>query len=196
MHYGSQSVEGFLAGVASEEVTPAGGTVAAVVGAAGASLCEMVCIHTMEADRDADVASELEGARDDLRRQRGHLLELADADADAVEALLRAFRDGADDADTARAAGVPLAIAEGCLTVLEHATVVTADGNPTAVPDAVTGAFLAHAALRAAAFTVRSNLEHVEDPSFAEEVRRRVADAERSAERALEEVLEHGERAI
>ncbi|WP_144900770.1 cyclodeaminase/cyclohydrolase family protein [Halobellus captivus] len=45
----------FLDDVASERVTPAGGTVVAVSAAMGAALCEMACIHTVAArGSDAD----------------------------------------------------------------------------------------------------------------------------------------------
>lgn len=185
MNYATQPVDQLLAAVASENVTPAGGTVAAVVGAAGASLCEMVCIHT-----GGDGASELDTVREDLRRQRRGLLELADADAEAVASLLAVIREGDSDTEAKRATGVPLAVAEGCLTVLEAAPSVVERGNPNAVPDAVTGVLLAHAALRAAVFTVRSNLDHIEDDAFVEGTERRASEVERAAERAAERVTE------
>lgn len=193
MNYGEQSIDGFLSGVASAQVTPAGGTAAAVVGATGASLCEMVCIHTIDRGADPDAAAELAPVRDDLRWYRRRLLTLSDADADAVAALLAALPSDDADSETKRATGVPLAVAEACAAVLDHATVVTAAGNRTAVPDAVTGAFLAHAAVRATAFTVRSNVDRIDDPAFVDEMRRRVAAVERAAERACDEAVATGE---
>lgn len=193
MNYGEQSIDEFLSGVASEEVTPAGGTAAAVAGATGAALCEMVCIHAIESPDDGDVSAELAPIRDDLQWYRTRLLALADADADAVAALLAALPSGDADPETKRATGVPLAVAEAGAAVLDHATVVTEAGNRTAAPDAVTGAILAHAAVRAAAFTVRSNVERIDDPSFVDEVRRRTAAVERAAERACTEVVTIGE---
>jgi formiminotetrahydrofolate cyclodeaminase len=71
----TRAIDRFLDGIASENVTPAGGTATAVVGAIGVSLCEMVCIH---ADADGDATADLTDVRDDLRRQRGHLLDLAE----------------------------------------------------------------------------------------------------------------------
>lgn len=192
MNYREQSVDGFLSAVASTAVTPAGGTVAAIAGAAGASLCEMVCIHTVEREASTEGAAGLDPVGDDLRRVRERLLTLADADAAAVETSLAAGSD--DRTETRRATGVPLAVAEACLVVLDHATVVTEHGNRNAVPDAVAGAFLAHAALRASAFTVRNNLDRTDDASFAEEVRGRIAEVERAAESAASEALATAER--
>jgi formiminotetrahydrofolate cyclodeaminase len=188
MKYASQSIGEFLRNVASTNVTPAGGTAAAVVGATGASLCEMVCIHTIENEPTDGETRELVDVRDDLATQRVHLLELADADSAAVEAVL------SDDdlTERKRAVGVPLTIATACRDVLDQATVVTERGRRTAVPDGVTGGFLAHAALRATVYTVRSNLPRIPDPSFVERVEQRADDIERSGERAYEQVVEHG----
>lgn len=176
MHYGSQSIDGFLSAVASSNVTPAGGTAAAVVGATGAALCEMVCIHTDAALNDAG---------DDLRRQRRRLLTLADADADAVADLLET----GSETETKRAVGVPLAIAEGCLVVVDHAPTVVERGNPHAVPDAVTGVYLARGALQGCLHTVRTNLTTVDDPAFVEEMTDRAAGVEASADHAFEAML-------
>lgn len=190
MNYATQSVDQFLSDVASADVTPAGGTVAAVVGASGAALCEMVCIHTGERDGTGDTTG-LTAVRDDLRHLRERLLVLADSDADAVDELLTTHHEGHVGTEAKQAAGVPLAIAEACLSVLEHATTVTERGTPNAVPDAVTGAALAHGALRACLFTVRCNTDRIDDPSFVAEMDRRTADVERAAEDAYERVGEN-----
>jgi len=91
MDYRTPTVDGFLARIASENVTPAGGTASAVVGAIGTSLCEMVCIHTVEHDKYASVASDMADIRDELRRKREHLFNLAERDATVVDELLSFF---------------------------------------------------------------------------------------------------------
>ncbi|WP_338742414.1 cyclodeaminase/cyclohydrolase family protein [Haloplanus salilacus] len=196
MTYADDSIDDFLSAVASESVTPAGGTTAAVVGATGAALCEMVCLHTLDAHgngepRDGTTEADLPSIRDDLRWYRGRLLALADSDADAVATLLAAQPTDCAGAtpEAKRATGVPLAIAEACSAVLDHAATVTEVGTPVAVPDAVTGAFLARAAVRATAFTVRHNADRSADPAFADGMVRRAAAVERDAERACERVV-------
>jgi formiminotetrahydrofolate cyclodeaminase len=190
MRYGDQSIRGFLDDVASQRVTPAGGTGAAIGAAIGTALCEMVCLHTVGRDEYADVDRELVERREALRGHRDTLLELADRDADVVDEL---FGGAPDEAGRTvamkRATGVPLAIAEACLSVLEHATVVTEKGNRNAVPDAVTGSFLVHSALEAAVFTVRSNLRHLSEPAFTGETETRAAAVERAAETEFERIL-------
>lgn len=189
MTYDEQTIGEFLDGVASREVTPAGGTSAALVGAIGTALCEMVCLHTIGRDEYADVAAEMADVRDDLRTRRELLLDLADRDAEVVEDLL-GTADGSDPtAARKRATGVPLAIAEACLPVLEHAAVLTETGNSNAAPDAGTGSFLVRSALEASLFTVRYNLVGISDPSFVEEMETRATDLERSAEAEFERAV-------
>lgn len=190
MSYGDQPISDFLDNVASQRVTPAGGTAAALVGAIGTALCEMVCLHTTGKDGYADVEEEMAEVQEDLRTQRGILLELADKDADVVDEMLAASRDDPDQTvATKKATGVPLTIAEACLRVLEHAIVVTEKGNRNAVPDGGTGSFLVYSTLQASIFTVRSNLDNHSDAAFIEEMDTRAADIERSAEILFEQIV-------
>lgn len=190
VHSNRQAIDRLLDEIASENVAPAGGTATAVVGAVGASLCEMVCIHTAEADG----AAELTDVREDLREQRGHLLDLAEADASVVDDLFGGTDSQPDESGVKRSIGVPLTIAESCLTVLELAVDVTATGNRTAVADAATGVTVTHAAFRAALFTVRNNIDQSADPGFVAEIKRRVAEIEDRADEAYDRAMRHARR--
>lgn len=191
MNSGTPTIDEFLARIASEHVSPAGGTAAAVVGAIGTSLCEMVCIHTVENDEYADVAADMADLRDELRRQREHLLDLALADATVVEELFSRTADEMEQSDVKRSIGIPLTIAVACGTVLELAVEVTAKGNRNALADAGTGVFVVHAALQAAIFTVRTNTESLSDQSFVDDVTQRAAEIEVQADNAREQVMHH-----
>jgi formiminotetrahydrofolate cyclodeaminase len=185
MDYEAQPLGELLSGIASTAVTPAGGTAGAVVGAIGTALCEMVCIHlgTADAAPDADLAA----CREELEDRRARMLLLAEADAEAVDEL---FASGGEDPSTVkRSVGVPLSLAETCLEALETATTVTGAADRPVVADAATGSSVLDAALRSALFTARNNLEYVDDPSFVEDVERRAADFEASADHALVDVL-------
>lgn len=191
MDYRATTIDEFLARIASENVTPAGGTAAAVVGAIGASLCEMVCIHTVEKDEYANVAADVADARDELWRQRDHLLELAEADAEVVDELFSTVDGNLNQSDIKRSIGIPLTVAVACQNVLDLAITVTRKGNRNALADAGTGVVLVHAALRASAFTVRSNVDPVSDQSFIDEVERRITEIESRADDAHEQVVHH-----
>lgn len=192
MEYEDRPLAELLSDVASAAVTPAGGTAGAVVGAIGTACCEMVCIHLRRADVSTE--ADLAAVREDLEDRRAHMLVLASADAEVVEALFGAGGDGADRATVKRAIDVPLALAEACRGTIESAAVVTAAADRPVVADAVTGAYFAHAALRAAVFTARRNLDAVEDAAVRERSERRAAAIERAGERAHERALSNVDR--
>ncbi|KAA9395894.1 formimidoyltetrahydrofolate cyclodeaminase [Haloarcula sp. CBA1130] len=197
MTFADQSIDEFLAAVASGQVTPSGGAVAAIGGAMGAALCEMVCIHTVGPNGSEPAADELREVGDALADCREQLLTLADEDAAAVDAVGAAFEHGDDDriqAASKRSTEVPLETAEVCLGVVKHACTVTAKGTPVAVPDAVVGALIAAAALQASAATVRANLDMINHDSFAAAMKQRVDEAEAAGEAALEEAVVNAEQ--
>lgn len=183
---GCQTVAEFLEGLAGE-TTPAGGSAAAVAGATGAALCEMVCTGSL-ADGDGPTTDRaLTGAREELRDRRAELLALADDDAAAVEALF--LGDDPTEADRERALAVPVSVAEACQAVLEAATVAADRAGGELAVDAATGAVLARAGLRAAGVTARANLDRVADADVADGAEERLAAAEADGEEALQAVL-------
>jgi len=184
----TEAIDGFLEDIASERVTPAGGTATAVVGAVGAALCEMVCLH---ADGDgAEGAAALAEAREDLRSQRSHLLTLAEADADLLDELFPGSDGPPEQSLRKRSIGIPLTTAKSCLTVVELAAVVTANARGEAVADGAMGAMHAHAALGASVFTVRYNLAEISDPKFADSVAARANELESAGGDAVQRVLD------
>ncbi|MBX0324462.1 cyclodeaminase/cyclohydrolase family protein [Halomicroarcula sp. F13] len=191
MTLADRTIGEFLENVASNEVTPSGGAVAGISGAMGAALCEMVCIHTLGTEEHADVADEMTDCRDTLAASRRRLLELADDDVRAVDRVQTAFESGDSDRiqkAAKRSTMVPIETAEICLDVVDAAVTVTAKGTQVAVPDAVVGALLAHAALEGSVSTVHANLATIEDPEFVTEMERRAAEMEVAAEEALSQV--------
>mgnify|MGYP000687031477 CR=1 FL=1 len=187
--HADQPIAGFLDDLAAGSVTPGGGGGAALGGATGAALGEMVCANTLGGDVDDEVASALESTRDDLADARGRLLDLIDEDAEAVETMMDAYRDGEEAAiqDSLQGATVaPLAIAEASRDVLEGVAVATELGNPNAVPDGFIGAHLARGAMAAAVYTVRINLPHVEDEAFVSATAAQAEEIERAGDEAFE----------
>jgi formiminotetrahydrofolate cyclodeaminase len=196
MTFADQPIGEFLDDVASGQVTPSGGAVAALGGAMGAALCEMVCIHTVGTDGSGSESGELAALADGLADNRERLLDLADEDAAAVDAVGVAFESGDIDriqAASKRSTEVPLETAEICLGVVEHARTVTAKGTPVAVPDAAVGALLAAAALQASVSTVRANLDMIDDESFVAAMKQRADEAEAAGEAALDEAIANAE---
>ena len=193
MTVADQTIGEFVANVASDDVPPGGGAAVAVSGATGAALCEMACNLTLDADGFEDVEREVRRARDDVASRRERLLALADEDSAAIGQLFDAYgtpeeegRAEAIQRATERATEVPIEVAESCLEVLERLRMVTVEGKESALADAGLGAYLAHAALQASVFTVRSNLGSIDDRAFAGEMAGRADEIERAGRDAFE----------
>lgn len=186
MTFADRPLGEFLDSVASGRVTPSGGAVAAIGGAMGAALCKMVCIHTVSADETA--TPELSEVGNTLADRRERLLDLADEDAAAVDAVGAAFDSGDDarvQAASKRSTEVPLETAEVCLSVVERACTVTIKGTSVAIPDAAVGAQLAAAALQASVSTVQANLDVIDDKPFVVETERQAAETEAALSEAI-----------
>lgn len=187
MEYESRPIAGFLSDIASADVAPAGGTAGAVVGAIGSACCEMVCIHLQQADVSAE--ADLEVIRAALQDRRARMLDLAAADAEVVDELFASVDGDPGRRAEKRSVGVPLSLAGACLETLESAAVLTGTADRPVVADAGTGAYFARAALQAAVFTARRNLDAVEDEDYVRESDRRGAELLAASERAFDEVL-------
>lgn len=138
-----------------------GGSAAALAGAMAASLLVMV-------GRGSPGWPDGAGAAAQALKLRERLLELADADARAYAAVLRAM-DRDDEQSQAEhdfalgqalvvAALMPLAIAETSADVAELASLAAHEGKVTLQPDAAVAAALAEAATHAGAHLVEVNL--------------------------------------
>lgn len=159
----------FLDRIAGPEPTPGGGSAAALAGATGAALVEMVCGLGKTRLGVPEERPRLDAARAGAKDAGARLRSLIDEDALAYDAVLAAFRlpKASEDEKTRRKAAVaaamkratevPLSTAEACLVVLKAAQEAARHGNPSALSDARTGAALAWAGLAGALENVRIN---------------------------------------
>jgi formiminotetrahydrofolate cyclodeaminase len=174
----SASVAAFLDGVASDAPTPGGGAAAAVAGATGAALVGMLARLTV--GRPAYEAHEklLAAVAEQADEERQTLLELAEKDAAAYDAVTvayglpqdtteqRTMRQEAVQAALRGACEIPLAIMERCLEVIGLARNAVTRGYRNAASDGAVGAELARAALKSASYNVRANLASIEDADY------------------------------
>ena len=178
---GGGGVEEFLGQVASKAPTPGGGTVAALSGALGAALVEMVSNLTVGSKKYAEVREEFTVLGKSAADLRGRLVSLMDEDAAAFDKVMAAFKVPKDDPErkakiqeaTVVAAEVPLETARKCLEVLRQCVTAAEKGNKNAISDAGTAAALARAAIRGAGYNVRINVGSIKDEATA----RRLGDA-------------------
>jgi formiminotetrahydrofolate cyclodeaminase len=167
------SIRELTARLASSEPIPGGGSAAALAGAMGAALVSMVVELTVGRPDAADQADTLRDLGEKAAQRMRALLDLAEEDAVAYAAVVRARRlpketeaDREARADALRtamveAARVPLRTAEEAAEVLALAHAVAPIGNRNAASDAGVAAQLAAASVRGALLNVRINLPYL-----------------------------------
>ncbi|HEX9687516.1 MAG TPA: cyclodeaminase/cyclohydrolase family protein [Thermoanaerobaculia bacterium] len=201
MNFEKLSFEDLVATLASEAPTPGGGTAAALAGAMGASLAEMVAALTLSKDKYAashDAVRPI-GEASTLARER--FLRLAQEDSDAYDAVVAARRlpKGSDEERSARvramaesnrlAAEVPMRTAREAAALLGHLPELAERGNPNAASDAGAAALLLETAVQAALLNVAINLGGADDPGFAVRLTEESERVGREASRVREKVL-------
>lgn len=174
------SVERFLARLASADATPGGGSAAAVMGAMGAALAAMVCRLTVDKADYQAVRGPMQAALDQVDALRVRFNDMVAEDVTAFDALMAAYRlPKATDADKAlRSAAIqaglkgateaPLACARACADLIGLCDTVAQHGNLNVISDAGVGVLAAAAALRSAALNVHINAPSLKDRAFAQ----------------------------
>jgi formiminotetrahydrofolate cyclodeaminase len=165
------ALNAWIAAIAEPTATPAGGAAAAIAGALGAGLVQMVAGLTGARERYARVHEEAAGVAERAARLRDEMLELASRDTEAFGGFARALELPAGTADERRArerakaealragAEVQLEVLRQVLEAAELAEAMSQRGLASALGDAATAAFLSSAAARSAYWAVRSNLQ-------------------------------------
>ena len=167
------TVDGLLERLSSSAPIPGGGSAAAIAGAMGAGLVAMVAALTVGRAEYAEaepMARKLGAAAASVRDE---LIDLAQRDSEAYEAVVRARRLPRDTdeqraartaslADAMRlAAEIPLETARVAARAVELAARIAPIGNRNAASDAGVAAQLASAAVRGAILNVRINLPYL-----------------------------------
>ena len=180
----------FLDHLSADTPAPGGGSAAALTVTFAAGLVTMVARHSRDSWAEAG------GVAAQARKLQARCAPLAQQDADVWKDALEALHGnggggaGSRDADLeeklARAAEVPLWIAEAGADVAMLAALTTEMGDGTYRGDAAAAALLAHAGARVAANLVALNLGMREDDLRLARARRSEKAAAAAAARALE----------
>jgi formiminotetrahydrofolate cyclodeaminase len=174
----SRSVTAFVASVASiDEPVPAGGSVAALTGAASAALLALVCGVRRHKQPEA-----LAGELVEAERLQHRLLALVDEDAAAFRAFLDAKRARRSEDDEAlktalgRTSQTPLEIATACAAVVELGAALEGQIHGMTLGDVRAARHLATAALTAALDLSEQNVGLLEaDPPAQARMRATIA---------------------
>jgi glutamate formiminotransferase/formiminotetrahydrofolate cyclodeaminase len=176
-------VEPFIEQLTAPTATPGGGSAAAASAAMAAGLATMVASMSRGKKAYLRHERELREAIARLGNLREELKAAIDGDAEAYNAVMKAYKaakdsagaDGIIDAALKQATSVPLGVAERAREVAGLAEKLRPITNPNMKSDLTTALALASAGIEGALANVEINLESLKDSGFVAEVRRKAA---------------------
>ncbi len=194
-------VNDFLRDLASDKPTPGGGAAAAVLGATGIALGEMVGNLTLGKKKYAEVQDIIKGAMAQLTPLRDRMLAMFAEDARAFEAFGEAMKlpKDTDEQKAARASAMQEALKGATMTpdqtaalgveAFKHVAAIAKVGNKHAISDCGVGALSLYACIKAAVQNMWINLPGIKDEAFNAKFTARANDYVREAQRLLDETL-------
>jgi formiminotetrahydrofolate cyclodeaminase len=176
-------VEPFVEQLAAPTATPGGGSASAAAAAMAAGLAAMVASMSRGKKAYLQYEAQLSAAIARLTPLREELKAAIDADAEAYNAVMKAYKqskidnanaDALIEASLKLATGVPLSVAEKAHELAAITRSLEPITNPNMKSDLTTALALARAAITGALANVEINLASLKDAAFIAEVRRRV----------------------
>jgi glutamate formiminotransferase len=166
-------IEPFIEQLAAPTATPGGGSAAAASGAMAAGLAGMVASISRGKKAYLEHESQLSEAISRLTQLREQLKQAIDADAEAYNVVMKAYKSAKESADGGQAiaaalqeaTSVPLGVAERVVEVGEIATRLKPITNPNMSSDLTTAIALAKAALEGALANVHINVDSIKPDS-------------------------------
>lgn len=173
-----ESCRKFVEVLASNAPAPGGGGAAALVGAVGTALGNMVGSLTVGKKKYADVEAEIIALKGKCDALQTELLDQVEADDKGFVPLAKAYgipkddpnRDAILEEATITACAVPMHIMELCCEAIDCIAVFAAKGSRLAVSDAGCGAVCCKAALQAASLNVFINTKSLKNRTAAGEM--------------------------
>jgi len=189
----------FTEELAAPTPTPGGGSAGAYAGAMGAALVAMVAGLTIDKKKYAEVEAEMQAIRVMAESLRKELAQAVGDDAASFEVLMATFKmpKDADEQKAARnaaitqatlnAAHIPLHVSQDAVKVMELALKCVKHGNLNAISDSMSGFAMARAALTAAGYNVRININSLEDKSVGGKMLEELSELEKKADKLEKE---------
>ena len=173
-----ESCRKFVEVLASNAPAPGGGGAAALVGAIGTALGNMVGSLTVGKKKYAEVEEEIIALKAKCDALQTELLDQVLADDEGFVPLAKAYgipkedpnRDAILEEATITACAVPMHIMELCCEALDYIKVFAEKGSRLAVSNAGCGAVCCKAALQAASLNVFINTKSLKNREVAEEM--------------------------
>ena len=175
-----ETCRNFVTVLASDAPAPGGGGAAALVGAIGTALGNMVGSLTVGKKKYADVEAEIIELKKKCDALQTELLNQVEADEINFLPLAKAYGIPKDDPNrdkimeeaTVIACSTPMKIMQLCCEAIDCIAIFAAKGSRLAVSDAGCGAVCCKAALQAASLNVFINTKSLKNRDTAEELNR------------------------
>lgn len=195
------SLHQFAELTSSENPAPGGGSVSAYVGALGAALGTMVAnlsAHKKGYESQFDFFSNYAATG---QKMSSNLLQLVDADTDAFNGIISAFRlpkTSIEDKKirkkaifnaTIKAIEVPMRTIEIAASTLDLVKAMVEHGNPNSISDAAVGALCVRAAVEGAALNVKINALGIDDEVLKNEYIEKANLSVQSVQNQVNEIL-------
>ncbi|MBI2683041.1 MAG: glutamate formimidoyltransferase [Acidobacteriales bacterium] len=180
-------VEPFIEQLAAPTATPGGGSASAAAGAMAAGLGHMVASMSRGKKAFLQHEKELSAAIARLSELKEALKVAIDADAEAYNLVMKAFKAAKADPSAAGqveeaskgATLVPMRVAEMSAEVVRILKSLKPITNPNMASDLAVGASLAGTAMQGGVANVEINLSSIKDVAFLAEMKKRVSDLTR-----------------
>ena len=186
----------------SDSPAPGGGSVAALMGALGASLGGMVANLSAGKRGWDDKIEYFSASAVKAQQLKDELLALVDEDTAAFNKVMDAFtlpkasaeekaaRSAAIEQATKYAAEIPLKVMETSLKSYELLSDMAAKGNPASISDVGVGALATRASIEGAAMNVRINLATLKDEKFKTNLQKRLSDTCEDSEAQFKKITQ------
>jgi len=190
----------------SDSPAPGGGSVAALMGALGASLGGMVANLSAGKRGWDDKLEYFSNWAVKAQQLKDDLLSLVDEDTNAFNKVMDAFglpkgsdeekktRTAAIQEATKYAAEIPLKVMETAARSYELLSEMAHNGNPASVSDVGVGALATRACVGGAAMNVRINLAQLKDKRFRSRLQKRVQKVSANSETQFKKIIRAVER--
>jgi len=192
----------------SDSPAPGGGSVAALMGALGASLGGMVANLSASKRGWDDKLEYFSNWAVKAQSLKDELLALVDEDTNAFNKVMDAFalpknspeekaaRAEAIEEATKHAAEVPLRVMKTAATSYALLSEMANNGNPASVSDVGVGALATRACIKGAAMNVRINLGQLKDKKFRSRLQNRVQKVSADSEALFKKIIRMVERKL
>jgi formiminotetrahydrofolate cyclodeaminase len=196
------TVSEFIEKTSSKDPVPGGGSVAALCGAIGSALTQMVANLTTGKKKYLDVTEVMDGIILNMEGFKNAFVDFIDEDAKAFDKVMAAYKLPKETEEQIEyknaqiqenlklAALVPMNVARKSLELIPTCKIVVESGNSNAVTDGMVAAMLCRTALLSASLNVKINLNSIDDTEFVNKLRNELITLETEVVRIEKEILD------